>query len=227
MRWDPGTYKLRYLPADKVKVESLTDELVGQGLIRLYAVDEVTYADIPGFTKNQVINNRENESTIPEFSLDATLTRESGVKAEGRKEGKEGREGTHTDANACEPEKFSALMKAYPKRQGTNPRTQALKAWHAAIKRGGDPDRIIAAAALYARSEVAGTRYCMQTVTWLNGDCWAEAGPVDASPAADDAALWVLRLNGWKRARIWDERHGPAPGQPGCRVPRELMEMAA
>ena len=88
--WKPKTLKFRYLPGDTCNVDALGDELVQAGLIVLYEVDGKKYAEIPGFKKHQVINNRESESTIPPICADATLTRESAVKAEG-KEGREGK----------------------------------------------------------------------------------------------------------------------------------------
>ena len=96
MAWNPKTLKLRYLPGDGCDVQGLADELVSAGMLVIYQVDGKPLAEIPSFTKHQVINNREAESCLPAPpTVDACLTRESGVKAEGRKEGKEreGREG--------------------------------------------------------------------------------------------------------------------------------------
>lgn len=90
LEWKPRTLKYRYLPGDDCSVEDLGDELIKSGLIVLYEVDGKVYAEIPGFKKHQVINNRESESTIPPKNDDAPFTRESDVKAEG-KEGKEGK----------------------------------------------------------------------------------------------------------------------------------------
>lgn len=91
LSWNVKTLKMRYLPADDCSVEELAKELVEQGLIKIYEVDGKNYAEIPSFKSHQVINNREKDSEIPEY-IDAPLTRERGVKAEGRKEGK-GKEG--------------------------------------------------------------------------------------------------------------------------------------
>lgn len=88
--WKPKTLKFRYLPGDTCNIDALGDELVQAGLIILYEIDGKTYAEIPGFKKHQVINNRESESTIPPNCIDASTTRESVVKAEG-KEGREGK----------------------------------------------------------------------------------------------------------------------------------------
>lgn len=91
--WKPKTLKMRYLPADDCDVNALGQELIEAGMVVTYQVDGRTFAHIPGFTRHQVINNREQESTIPSPNTsnsstrdDASVTRESGRKE--RKEGK-------------------------------------------------------------------------------------------------------------------------------------------
>jgi hypothetical protein len=43
----------------------------------------------------------------------------------------------------------------------------------------------------------------------------------------DDAHLWPRRVEGWKRDRTWIvSMWGPAPGEPGCQCPAELLEAA-
>lgn len=94
LEWKPGTFKLRYFPADSIEINDLAVELEAKGLIIVYEVDGKQWAEIPTFTEHQVINNREAQSKIPPLSSDAcarvkvACTR---VKAEG-KEGREGRE---------------------------------------------------------------------------------------------------------------------------------------
>lgn len=91
LKWKPKTLKFRYLPADAVDVESLSDELIEEGMISIYSVDGEEYCEIPSFTSHQVINNRERESEIPANDIHASTTRQPRVKAEG-KEGRKGRE---------------------------------------------------------------------------------------------------------------------------------------
>lgn len=86
--WKVGTLKMRYLPGDSCDVQELANELISAGLVVIYEVDGKHYAEIPSFTKHQVINNRESESTRP-ARVDHASPR---VKAEG----KEGREGKGT-----------------------------------------------------------------------------------------------------------------------------------
>lgn len=108
--WKPKTFKLRYLPGDNCDVVELAKELIDAGLVVIYEADGKTYACIPSFTKHQVINNRESESTIPspnsESKVDAPSTREPRVKAEG-KEGRKGREGNTTERASRLPTDFT------------------------------------------------------------------------------------------------------------------------
>ena len=138
--WKPKTLKMRYLPADDCDVAALCDELVTAGMVELYDHDGRTYAVIPGFTRHQVINNREQPSDIPEppKKTDACVTRESG-----RKEGKEGKEGNtrHSgdddacaevaDATGVKTTRVGLLCKRIrqeAKLQGVNPHDPMLRA---------------------------------------------------------------------------------------------------
>jgi hypothetical protein len=116
LEWKPRTLKMRYLPADDCDIEALGSELVSTGLIVLYEFDGRTYAHIPGFTRHQVINNREQESAIPSpphakgsTRADASVTRESG-----RKEGKEGKgkeDASNDDAGFIAPDAAAIEIK--------------------------------------------------------------------------------------------------------------------
>lgn len=102
LEWKPRTFKLRYFPGDDCNIEQMCNDLIDAGLVVVYEIDGKQFAEIPTFTEHQIINNRESESKIPPRvtgQIDASPTRESGDKAEGkgkegkgreRKEGKEG-----------------------------------------------------------------------------------------------------------------------------------------
>ena len=108
MEWKPGTFKMRYLPADNCDIADLAKEMTERGLIVLYSVDGKTYAEIPTFAKHQVINNRESDSALP-ARPDASRTRAPRVKAEGKgRKGKEGKEPASEDA-------FAQFWDAWPK----------------------------------------------------------------------------------------------------------------
>lgn len=107
LEWKPKTFKLRYLPGDDCSVDALGQELIDIGLVRLYEVDGKVYAEIPSFTKHQIINNRESESQIPARVHHASTTRKPRVLAEGK--GREGKEG-----DSAEPQCDSTPPSAPP-----------------------------------------------------------------------------------------------------------------
>ncbi len=103
LEWKPKTFKLRYFPGDDCNIEMLADELIQAGLVILYSDNGVALAEIPTFKNHQVINNRESESQLPPRVNHASITRESGVQAEG-KEGREGKgrkEGDTPPSGGC------------------------------------------------------------------------------------------------------------------------------
>ena len=75
LNWRPGNFKLRFLPGDACDIHELCGELVESGLVIPYSVDGKAYAEIPTFTRHQVINNRERKSELPPRVIDATGTR--------------------------------------------------------------------------------------------------------------------------------------------------------
>lgn len=96
MEWKPRTIKLRYLPGDDCDVSMLAQELIDAEMLILYEIGGTIYAEIPSFTKHQIINNREATSSLPSRVGHASGTRKTRVKAEG-KEGKEGKEDARVD----------------------------------------------------------------------------------------------------------------------------------
>ncbi len=92
---------------------------------------------------------------------------------------KEKKEDIRAVAKATRPvrdEVFEEFWKAYPKREGANPKTPARKSFDAALKSGVDPPAIIAGARAYAAdpSTKIGTSYVAQAVTWLKQKRWED-----------------------------------------------------
>jgi len=162
--------KLR-LPAGKVDdvfkelmaVELLEDD--GNGLVphnwnvRQYKSD-VSTDRVKRFRERE----RNVSATPPEYRVQIT-------EAESKKE----KVSIRSVAVATRPqahEKFSEFWKAYPKRDGSNPRSPAEKKFTALVKSGEDPARIIAGAKRYAAELRAKgdehTKFVAQAVTWLN-----------------------------------------------------------
>ena len=95
-KWKPRELKLQVLPYDDVDFSRVLDALATRGFLVKYAVGDSTYGCIPTWKDHQFINNREAESTIPEYQqnqrLDVSMTREPRVEDAPLGEGK-GREG--------------------------------------------------------------------------------------------------------------------------------------
>ncbi len=127
--WKPRTLKLRYLPGDSCDIDALATELTEVGMLEIYGVDGVLYAEIPGFKKHQVINNRESPSLIPARVGHASAR----VKAEGRKEGKEGKEGRVGEMPPApppgEPVGFSEFWAAWPSSNRKEAKGKCLEVW--------------------------------------------------------------------------------------------------
>ncbi|HEV7352570.1 MAG TPA: DUF1376 domain-containing protein [Brevundimonas sp.] len=114
-------------------------------------------------------------------------------------------------------------------------RADTTKALAAAIKRGGDPDEIVASLNRYWQSPDAskdGGAYAKGVHRMIAEDRWREWSTGQAAKSeSDDAetdADWRRRLSWWQADRSWIEAmYGPRPGEPGCRVPKHLLEEGA
>jgi hypothetical protein len=101
LEWKPRQFKRQFLPDDEVAIDELCQELIGNELVVLYG-EGLAY--IPGFTKHQVINNREAQSSLPEPGDtcptraprvdDTSPTRHGNYQGEGK-----GREGKGKEGN--------------------------------------------------------------------------------------------------------------------------------
>jgi hypothetical protein len=101
LNWNAKTLKMRYMPADDCNINEMAKELTDAKLLIIYEINGKTYAEIPSFTKHQVINNRESDSQIPPRVKVASAR----VLGEGRK-GKEGREGASIKRETTIPQNF-------------------------------------------------------------------------------------------------------------------------
>ncbi len=120
LSWRPGTLKMRYLPGDACDIETLAKELIRASLIVIYEVGGKTFAEIPTFKTHQVINNREAESIIP-ARVKVACTR---VKAEGRKEGKEGK-----GMEVASSTRFDDFWTAWPKSDRKQDKAKCQDKW--------------------------------------------------------------------------------------------------
>lgn len=166
-------------------------------LLARYEVANRRYLFITGWDRHQRIDRpgkprypRPPETWTPPTSrnvdpqdVDTTPSRQSrdtpspGSGNRGTEEQGTGEQGTgeqeHPPAARAEPaDRFPDFWDAYPRRQD---RRAAEKAWRAAVKRGADPDRVIAAARAYA-AVPREPRFTKYPATWLN------AGAYDDEP---------------------------------------------
>ena len=136
-----------------------------------------------------------------------------------------------------EPEGFEEFWENYPIRAGTRDRKGAVKAFRAAVNRGAEQPKIIAGAKAYADYERCvgkfGTEYVRRATTWLNADGWNEtylapppvrSGHGNGVAQPEPLSHLRARLISARERKMWDRREwGPMPGEPGCRVPSELL----
>lgn len=131
MEWKPGTFKLRYLPGDAVTVDEVASELIEAGLICVYTVGEKQFAEIPSFTKHQVINNREADSAIPTREH-ASTTRGARVKGPSSRAKAEGKEGKGKEGKEhASPTRFDDFWNAWPKSERKQDRSKCAEKWKA------------------------------------------------------------------------------------------------
>ena len=102
-KWDARRLGAQILPYEHIDFEIILNILAENEFIVKYEVDGKTYGFVPSFGRHQVINNREQESSLPPFqqpdlfSADLTRvntgesTRPDASKGEGKGKGKEGR----------------------------------------------------------------------------------------------------------------------------------------
>lgn len=193
MAWKSKTLKMRYLPGDNCDVEALAQELTSSGLIELYEVEGKTYALIPSFKNHQVINNRESDSVLPEKPARVGHA-SSRVKAEGRKEGREGkeREGKeHSGGEVEDPppvdlaEGFDDFWAAWPKHHRKGEKDKCLQRWKAEglHKRAAEVVASVEAWKLSTQWVKDGGQFIPAPLVWLRADTFNNPAPPAAQPA--------------------------------------------
>ena len=131
LEWKPKTFKMRYLPADECDINALCGELIKQRVVVLYGSG---LAHIPTFGKHQQINNREQESRLPEPGVgcvdnlkgDASGTRQVRVKDGHEGKGREGKEGKEDSSD-------EESLPASAGKRSTCPQQAIVDAYHEAL----------------------------------------------------------------------------------------------
>lgn len=137
-------------------------------------------------------------------------------------------------------DRFEEFRAVYPKRNTAFPTAPARKRWLAAIKRGVDPEEVIAGARAYAAEQSrigkAGTEFVKTADSWLYQERWKDhaqaAEAVLGSPkptlSPDQDRRHRLRLaidhfrDEWRQGT--DEQYRPGTG--GCTTPADIIEEA-
>lgn len=236
--WSPRNLKLDALPYDDVDFSRVLDALWTRGFIVKYAVEGKEYGSIPSWHRHQIINNREKASDLPEPNENNTLTREPRVNdarttplspAQGEGKGREGKGKDKRTRDASTSDAFEKFWEAYPHRKGSNPRKPAEEQFDREVKRGADPQAIIAGAKRFAEADKQniGTPYIAQAVKWLRDRRWEDynaAAVVELPNEETQKKLWVMFLEKWKQTGNWDSRNIPAPWLTDCPIPKDLIE---
>jgi hypothetical protein len=188
--WRPGTLKMRYLPGDDCSIDDVAEQLIERGLLEIYEADGRVYGELPSFTRHQIINNRESESTRPPRVKHASTR----VLAEGRKgrKGKEGKERKEDAQDAEQPPRkrsegvsedlFNTFWKTYPNKVGKDAARKAFD------KRKPDQalvDSMIEALGVQSRSDAwtkNGGQFVPHPATWLNAGRWMDEVGVASTP---------------------------------------------
>lgn len=77
--WRPRMLKTDVLPHDDIDFSRVLDALATRGFVVKYSVDGKDYGYVPGFSRHQVVNNRETASIIPPPEESTISTREPRV----------------------------------------------------------------------------------------------------------------------------------------------------
>lgn len=113
---------------------------------------------------------------------------------------------TETDSRA-----FERFWEVYPKREGSNRKSPALKAFTAAVRAGADPEQIISAAKKFSEREAKniGTRFIPMAVTWLHQSGWDEFQPGPNDAAKQAAIDEQMKARGY----VWLDGKWQKPGE--------------
>ena len=111
-------------------------------------------------------------------------------------------------ASATRPaDRFDDFWKAYPRRDGANPKTPARKKFDALVKSGVDPGEIISAASRYAAEMRAKgqerTPYVAQAMTWLGQQRHGDYGEPEPEQPIDAPGFYAAFSS--PQLEAWDE----------------------
>lgn len=234
--WAPRRLKAQIFPGDDFSADDvlrMLDELSAVGLIEDYEVDGERYFYVTGW-KHQKIDRPQKPKFPDPFSERSANGSDGTHNHKGEDIYPLIRDAPQQGSSAEQQkndEQFEAFWRAYPKRDGDNPKKPARLKFDAAIRRGEDPAAIVAGAEALARARAGqDPKFTPQAVTWLNQERWKDAAlPLNGTashptPPKDDRDA-ESRLRVGRDRQMWPSpRWGPAPGKPGCTIPAHLLK---
>jgi hypothetical protein len=117
-------------------------------------------------------------------------------------------------------DRFEEFWKAYPRRDGANPKAPARKKFFAFVKSGVDPGDIIDGLRGYgaecAAKNQIGTPYVAQAMTWLSQERWNDY----RAPPGDDAMTDAKRAELFAKLRGTDAQQGQSSEGRGVHAAR-------
>lgn len=226
--WKPIVLKALIFPADNVDFNTVLEELERLDCVRRIDIKGKPHGIIRNFAKYQrpknpsyrhfkpeelptdmsryISEKRSDTPALPQPSPSTTENPPQMKEEGGKREEKEvKKENSRSVAKATRPAenlKFEEFWKAYPRRDGPNPRKPAEQKFNALVKTGVDPDVMIAGAKQLAAEESRrgriGTQYVAQAMTWLNQQRWTDHAAT--AFAEDDGMIEILdqlQLEAW------------------------------
>ena len=176
--------------------------------------------------------NRDRKLSVINGGLDAAAMRphlllDEKPEARSQKLEKKERAGARTEGLVTKEvvERIWASAPSVSRRRSSQSNLEsALKG---AIKRGADLTDLESRMRGYFQTDDATRedgRYCIGVDRLVRTDRWKEAEPAQARYVMplDEYPIerWEVNVREWRATRLWDTpRLGPAPGQPGCKVP--------
>lgn len=209
-------------------IDGWLSELEAKNCVRRYEVEGSQYLEIVKWLEHQKID-RPSASRLPAFVEGSLHPREESRGSDADLGPSTLESGPSTDVSAS---RFDEFWKAYPSRDGDNPKLPAQMKFDALVKTGVDPELIIAGAKRYAeemqRKGKVGTEYIAHALKWLSQKRWADiaaAAFVAEERAANVAPIdWDQTVKRWKSNNsLWPRGIGGEPGMWGCKCPANVL----
>ena len=135
------------------------------------------------------------------------------------------------DTNSRASELFQDFWKAFPKRDGDNPRAKAQAKFTKLVEAGTSPAMLIAAACRCAeQNRETEPRYIPMAITWLNEQRWDDAKPQPElptiKPGQPEWDAWERYYREHKKPEPLAMQRVRAGQQQAMTVPAKLPEQA-